>query len=714
MAWFEALPRAATLKTTNIPASHLDRLKSRAEDLFDEECEKYEKRKYMSVPALGYISTITTDPWPTHTPYIVRSKQQSFTDRDFIASVLRSGTTTDRISTLTLLITESPLHNLKNLQALLSMSKKKSRREALLAMGAVRDLCISSNLLPDAKLKYFMDFPFINARPSDKELITAHFENALKNLYFMFLQTLEQLSHDPMPFVRTKTLNTLYTLLCKKPEGEQNLLKLLVNKLGDTDRQVASRCSYLLTQLTTIHPGMKQILISEVRELVNRCDVADKAVYYAIVGVNQIILTKREETVARNCVELYLDVFRCAVDKQVQSGKEKEIKATPLVMDEKAAHETPRPIETKDVKDPTPTQSQLSSINPKLLSALLSGLYRAYPFSSFPAARIQTHLELLFKLVHLTTNFSTSLMSLRVIFQILKDGQIISDRYFRTLYSIFQPPTLTLLLKSSKHHTLLLNLVFQSLKYDESPVRIKAFLKRLLQSTHYACDEVGWCAGVLFLVSEVMKVKGGIWSCVALPEDGGEEVEKFGDMDEDGFVVVPATTTTTTTATSAATTSSIDEDAAATTEDQETGASGVTEMSRAAVQAWICPYDPRKRDPQYSNADKTCFWELTHLTSHYHPTIAHYAETLLSSTPLSFPDNYDPLTQHSLTKFLDRFTSKNPKKMAVRGGSLMQPKGMKSDGELFLKLSKRAVNTGDINADEVYSTFLQVSQKLVY
>ena len=61
---------------------------------------------------------------------------------------------TDKVSALTLLIQESPVHNLNYfLQHLLQgMAKKKSRREAILAVDSIKDLLLN-NMLPDRKLK---------------------------------------------------------------------------------------------------------------------------------------------------------------------------------------------------------------------------------------------------------------------------------------------------------------------------------------------------------------------------------------------------------------------------------------------------------------------------------------------------------------------------------------------------------------------------------
>ena len=48
-------------------------------------------------------------------------------------------------------------------------------------------------------------------------------------------------------------LGTAYDLLTSRPEQEEALLSLLVNKLGDPERKVASRSAFLLQKLGMQH-----------------------------------------------------------------------------------------------------------------------------------------------------------------------------------------------------------------------------------------------------------------------------------------------------------------------------------------------------------------------------------------------------------------------------------------------------------------------------
>lgn len=60
-----------------------------------------------------------------------------------------------------------------------------------------------------------------------------------------------------------------------------------------------------------------------------------------------------------------------------------------------------------------------------------------------------------------------------------------------------------------------------------------------------------------------------------------------------------------------------------------------------------------------SNADQACWWELTALASHSHPSVAAMAKTLLSGASILYAG--DPLRDLAFSVFLDRFTEKKPK-----------------------------------------------------
>ncbi|KAJ2055840.1 RNA-binding ribosome biosynthesis protein mak21, partial [Coemansia sp. S146] len=117
-------------------------------------------------------------------------KSLSTSDRSFVSNILSSGTLSDRVSALTLIVQESPVHNLKSLSQLMAMVQKKNRREALMAVGSVKDLMSLNLLPPNRKLKYFSDQP-INARGiTNAHWIMWAFEDKLKRHYFDLIQVM--------------------------------------------------------------------------------------------------------------------------------------------------------------------------------------------------------------------------------------------------------------------------------------------------------------------------------------------------------------------------------------------------------------------------------------------------------------------------------------------------------------------------------------------
>jgi ribosome biogenesis protein MAK21 len=184
--------------------------------------------------------------------------------------MVSSGTLSDKVSALTLAIQPSPVHNIKAFDALMNLAAKKSRAQAIGAIGALVDMLGQGAVLPsDRRLRIFANQPGLvgtlqktatrSWRPgqplpgkiTDMHLISWAYEDWLKDTYFKMLQLLESWSSDEIEYSRSRALDFVYGLLKDKPEQEANLLRLLVNKLGDRDRKIASRASYLLLQLQT-------------------------------------------------------------------------------------------------------------------------------------------------------------------------------------------------------------------------------------------------------------------------------------------------------------------------------------------------------------------------------------------------------------------------------------------------------------------------------
>lgn len=429
----------------------------------------------------------------------------STSQKQFMSQLLSAGTLSDKISALTLLIQESPLHSVKYFESLMKLCEKKSRGSAMQAVTALKDIFIGG-VLPERKLKWFKGQP-VNKNTPISWLIVWAFEDWLKQYYFNLLQLMEGLNHDPVVFIRTNSVTCVFDLLKGKPEQEVNLLRLGVNKLGDSARNVASKVSNLILRLEEAHPAMKPIVTNAISELIFRQGVDYHAKYFAVITLNQTILSARETELSNTLVKLYLTLFERILTEKQGDLDEKQVEAKP----KKARHKDKVKRGKKGgvrqaVKKPESIPEEETA---KLLSAILTGLNRAYPFADLPKDVFEKHVDTLYQVTH-SANFGTSVQALMLIFQVTKKQKSLTDRYYRTLYeSLFDPR-----LATSSKLRLYLNLVFRSLRDDGNKERVLAFGKRLAQIADHLYN-IGMVSAVIFLINELSKTYKGMSNLVA-------------------------------------------------------------------------------------------------------------------------------------------------------------------------------------------------------
>lgn len=246
-----------------------------------------------------------------------------------------------------------------------------------------------------------------------------------------------------------------------------------------------------------------------------------------------------------------------------------------------------------------------------------------------------------------------------------------TDRFYRTLYESLLDPRL---LTSSKQ-ALYLNLLFKALKSDVNLKRVKAFSKRLLQVV--GMNQPSFACGALYLLREIEEIFRGLHAFIDEPDaDESDEEENFRD---------------------------IPENASDNNQHQFTNGNHKENEKRTQKIKSSYTYDGRKRDPEYSNAERSCLWELvrqiicyilveklltTHIQTplllHFHPSVCLFASRLISHEPM--PPKPD-LSLHTLVHFLDDFVKKNPKK-AIRpssGGDKDQKPLIKFRGESIMQ-----------------------------
>jgi ribosome biogenesis protein MAK21 len=566
-----------------------------------------------------------------------REKHQSGASRNFYNTVITSGTLSDKISALTLAVQESPIHNKQALESLFSMSKKRSRTQAIDVLRALKDLMAQSTLLPDSRRLYsFSTQPKLlrtvkhlrNWREGDKlpkgiteeYLIPWAFESWLKEQYFEMLQTLETWSNDEIEFSKSRSLSYVYELLKERPEQEANLLRLLINKLGDPVKKIASQASYLIMQLLTAHPAMKSIVISAIEtDFIFRPGQAMHGKYYAVVTLNQTPLTANEEDMAHKLLGIYFGLFSALLKAGQPSTTEDANAPKSTTRGERQRKQHKKPVEN--------LQSQDEELREKLTSALLTGVNRAYPYADAEHKSFDAQIDTLFTIAH-SANFNTSVQAMLLIQQLSASHQPSNDRFYRVLYESLLDPRLITASKQQMY----LNLLHRALKADLNTRRVKAFVKRILQIL--SLHEPSFICGAFFLLKDLEPSFPGLTSLIDQPEEGDEEEEVFKDVDNERQHQRPSS-----------------------------DINGANHPMR---------YDGHKRAPEHANADRSCAWEVSAFLAHFHPSVVASADHYIRHVAL--PGKPD-LNLHTLIHFLDRFVYRNAKisETKMRGTSVMQP-----------------------------------------
>ncbi|KAF4464643.1 Ribosome biogenesis MAK21 [Fusarium albosuccineum] len=585
-----------------------------------------------------------------------RSSVFASSSHKFLSTIMSSGTLNDKVSALTLAVQESPVHNIRAFDALMSLASKKSRGQALGAIGALVDLLGPGTLLPtDRRLRAFHTQPgllgtlqrnpggtWAPGKPLPGKITAAHliawiYEDWLKETYFRIIQLLESWCSDEIEYSRTRALDFVYSLLKEKPEQEANLLRLLVNKLGDRDRKISSRASYLLLQMQNSHPGMKPIIVRTIeQEILLHPSQDHRSKYYAINTLNQTILSNKEPALAESLMRIYFELFTIILKTgslgitaptDSKTPKEAESKED----DKKHMARRPRKPRGKPTK-PTSSEPETEAAD-KLVSAILTGVNRAAPFMVGNEASMESHLDTLFKIAH-SANFNTGIQALLLIQQISSSRNLANDRFYRTLYESLLDPRLV----NSSKQALYLNLLLRALKNDVDSRRVKAFAKRMLQIA--GLHQPAFTCGLLYVVGHLR--------------------ETFPDLS-----------------------TLLDEPEESIFDDQPTSERPV--------------YDGRKRDPEYSNANRSCLWEVIPLQGHYHPSVTVYASSIVARDEKAQKPDLD---SHSLIRFLDKFVYRNPKAAdASKGVSIMQPlRAAKDLGDIWLGSRGPGAATPSVNS----------------
>ena len=572
----------------------------------------------------------------------------------WLKGFLSKGTVGDKIASLSVVAQKDPVcAGPEALKGLLGMARKKNRTESKMAMDALKLLFTQVMIPPFRGLRYFFEQPVTDPRAGRQHFVYWVFEDRVKKAFAEYVDVIEATARDTVSTQKEFALFLAYDLLKFSKAlslRTPRLVALLVNKLGDQAKQVCGKICTWLSDLVIKYPALKMPVTEEVERFLYRRNNSLRSQYYAVVFLSSLLLRpEKDRALATKLIGVYLSFFR---------------RATGTLLPEDSAHEKAAAKARAKAKAAKGKVSGSNNNNgeemdSRLLAAIMTGIHRAFPYADADSTTFGEHIDTLFRIAR-TATFNKSVQAFQLLYHFMAANDSLSDRFYTALYERIMAPEALVTNKQS----LFFNIVYKSLRSDPSAPRVAAIAKRLLQLCAYA--PAPFAAACLIMVSELMKEKPQLKAmAVHAVDDDDDEAEANEGHSSSSFKEAQ-----------------------------------VLDLDEARESKRPGAYKPMKRDPRFTNADKTCLWELHTLTLSYHPSIAKFAETILNGEPIHYAG--DPLLNFTLVNFLDRFAFKNPKKRFSEQKQQQQQKEKEGgEGEGEGKGESESESDDDDDDDEV-------------
>jgi ribosome biogenesis protein MAK21 len=197
-------------------------------------------------------------------------------DEKWVENTMKRGTLKDRIAAMSVVASMDCIHKLYALDMLLDLagcgvnnnSQMPNSRIGQMASEALSDLFINTLLPRDRKLISLEQRPLYQYEKktlSPRILLLWRYEEMMKIRYASYLQRyLGRTLGGDDELSKKNALMTASTLLKEVPEGEEVLLTLIVNKIGDPARKIASAAGHQLRGVLEEHPVMVNVVAREV------------------------------------------------------------------------------------------------------------------------------------------------------------------------------------------------------------------------------------------------------------------------------------------------------------------------------------------------------------------------------------------------------------------------------------------------------------------
>lgn len=406
-------------------------------------------------------------------------------DKKWTSDILKTGTFEDKISSLVLYIRQNPKNTLKYLDILVRMAEDKNRRRNESVITALKDLFLE-NLLQNKKYIPFISvYPSLKENHTDDDLIKAYYDDKLHNLYSKVITMLENcVINEPMAKIKKKKMDLLYEMIAKQPEGEEKILTILINKLGDPMTEISNHAILLLKNLQKENMKMSLVLFNNVKTFYLQ-STRQNSKLYSLVYMTQMAIPYNFPSFLEESIKFFFELFNKFSESSTQEGK--------------------------DSKEAENIEKSLS-----LIVKRINALFKYVKGENTQIEKIKTiineKLSVLFKLSH-NKSLKLSIEILKLLFGIIStQDESFSDRYYKSLYDLVSNFSLSI----SKHLKDGLKLIMLSIAYDTKIPRICSFIKRLLEMSLHS--EPPYIICILIMISQIIRTKKKLWKCIEKPQ----------------------------------------------------------------------------------------------------------------------------------------------------------------------------------------------------
>lgn len=180
------------------------------------------------------------------------------------------------------------------------------------------------------------------------------------------MQVLKPLTHDDLEHYRKSALNVLEYLLESKPENEEIILEIIVNKLGDMSKKIQCHTIYMLLKLTQKHKEMAEVIVREVHLFMTRANTKNQHIFYSIAYLNRVasMVAPKDEKVRVMLFRIYFSMFKKILKTEKDEQKVEEVKKD----------RTKSKRDNQRAKNKKPVTNELSQEDNKVAELILKGV----------------------------------------------------------------------------------------------------------------------------------------------------------------------------------------------------------------------------------------------------------------------------------------------------------------------------------------------------